>query len=705
MPYGVIILPMPRSPKRSSYPAVTLLMTVLVGMWFLVFAGRKLIPPGPPNRLAVESSDFLQAGSTQSIPWWPIGPEGLAEAKRLNKPLLILVSATWSLSGREIDRVALNDRDVVERMRQDFVCVRIDLTERREWASAYLPVQRAVIGFEPSFQIWFLDPDLRVFASAYRESPLQRLDVAFMVTTLRGARQRWLDIQSGPASAVAPGAEQASDHALLTESPAVDRIEFDYEVESARRGASPFGGFPVHQFQAVKPSVWRFLLMRGETELLRMSLDPVLLTPIVDWLDGGFFRLANGEDWKRPEFDKIARQNAEMLALLAQVHARRQDPLYRYLIGTTYNALVNGFGHKGLIRGYRLGDEEDDGRSRRSSFSVPFLRGGMTESRFDRSQRIWLAENLNLSPDRSPLMVPYVSDRTTFDEQRGKLEEMLGLLRASKKDIVPTYGSDEILDINAFVAARILEAGRIIDDEEMIKEGLRLRAQVTRFRVGTNDVVRSIRGDMFSVRCLTDYIAYADAALQDYCVSGNGTELADGAAVLGRALELYTDSESGLLDMSFFDYIKPVPPNITGPQLCDDFIESSSAMAIRVLYQYSVLYRGKEVGSRFRDAASTMVHRLATAAVRMGTRSAGYYCAAWQFERDRAALTVGKDDLRLVKQLSALAPSTAIIAPLRGELCAEIAVRGAGVYILDKGKVTGPMSVDAAAERLISLVD
>lgn len=680
-------------------------MTVLVGLWFLVYAGRKLIPPGPPNRLAVETSDYLQAGSTQSIPWWPIGSEALAESKRLNKPLLILVSATWSLSGREIDRVAFKDRDVVERMRQDFVCVRIDLTERREWASAYLPVQRAVIGFEPSFQIWFLDPDLKVFASAFRETPLQKLDVAFMISALRGARQRWLDIQSRTPNSIEPGEEQSMDHALLTKSPAVDRIDFDRQVESAGRGASPLGGFPVNQFQAVRPSVWRFLLMRGETEMLRATLDPVLLTPIVDWLDGGFFRIADGENWMRPEFDKIARQNAEMLALLAQVYTRRQDPLYLYVIRATYRALVNGFGSNGLIRGYRLGDEEEDGRSRRSSFSSPFLRGGLVEARFSRAERIWLAENLNLNPRDNPLMVPYVSNRKTFDEQCAKLETMLGLLRESKADVLPTYGSDEILDINAYVAARILEAGRILSDDEMIREGLRLRAQVTRFRVGTNDVVRSIKGDMFSVRCLTDYIAYADAALQDYCVSGNGTELADGAAVLDRALELYTDSESGLLDMSFFDYVKPVPANITGPQLCDDFIESSAAMAIRVLYQYSVLYRGKDLGKRFQESGSTMVRRLAMAAVKMGTRSAGYYCAAWQFERDRAALTVGKDDLRMVAQLSALAPSTAIIAPVRGDLCAEIASRGAGVYVLDKGSLSGPMSVEDAAERLNRLVD
>lgn len=679
-------------------------MTVLVGMWFLVFAGRKLIPPGPPNRLAAETSDYLQSGATQDIPWWPVGTEAFAEAKRLNKPLLILVSATWSLAGREVDRDALHDRDVVERMRQDFVCVRIDLTERREWASAYLPVQRAVIGFDPSFQIWFLDPDLRVFASAYRVDAGQRLDVAFMIATLRGARERWLEIQAGK-SQIPPGQEQDLDHRRLTESPAVERVDFDRQVVSAQRGASPLGGFPINQFQAVRPSVWRFLLMRGESELLRATLDPVLLTPIVDWLDGGFFRVADGEDWLRPEFDKIARQNAEMLALLALVYSRRQDPLYRYVITQTFEALVEGFGSNGLIRGYRLGDEQEDGRSLRSSFSIPFLRGGMSESRFSRAERAWLADNLNLDPQRNPLMVPYVASRATFDDQRGKLEEMLGLLRASKSDVLPTYGSDQILDINAFVAARILEAGRVLNDDAMKSAGLDLRARLARFRVGTNDVVRSIRGDMFSVRCLTDYIAYADAALQDYCVSGNGVELADGAAVLNRAIELYTDPVSGLLDMSFFDYLKPVPADITGPQLCDDFVESSAAMAIRVLYQYSVLYHGQEVGARFLDVADRMVGKLAMAASVMGTRAAGYYCAAWQVERNRAALTVGPDDVKLVGELSALAPATAVIAPVRGELRPDLAQRRPGVYVLDKGQILGPLTVDEAARRLNRLVN
>lgn len=692
---------MPRSVKRSAYPAVTLLMTALVLMGGAVYVGRRMIPPPEPNRLVSASSDYLLQGANQDIDWWPLSSEAFAEARRLDRPIFLLISAKWSFAGRQADREAFDNQEVVERLRKDFLCIRVDAAEMPEWLSAYLPVRRAIIGFEPSFQVWVLDPRLRVFATALREDPRQKMDYVFMIDRMRQARERWLQIRGKGPTPYNPGNEQREDLTILTRGPVLDRIDFDRHLLSLQRGVSAFGGFPVNRFQAVRANCWRFLLMMGETEFLRASLDPVLLTPIVDWLDGGFFRLADGEDWKLIEFDKLARQNAEMMALLAKVWTRRQDPLYRHVAEQTYAALAGGFAADGLVRGYRIGDEGEDGRSARDSFPLAFLRGGWAESRFSVSERRWLAENLGLEPRANPRMIPYLPSREVFDHDRARLEGMLEQLREAKEDVPEQFGGDRQLDVNGYVAARILETGRLLASETMIRRGLDLADQLTRFRAGTDEVRHSLRSDAGEHKGLIDYLAYADAALHAYLCTGATRVFQDGLAVLRRGLELYLD-EVGLPNASTYTGLQPIPEGIIAPNLCDDIIESSAAMTMRLLFAYGCIERGLDATrpSELLEQARNMMRRLGSAADAMGTRASGYFCAAKQIVQDRCAIVVGRDSVRLSRALSTMA-TTSVVAPLLVE--PDDGVRP-GIYIVRSSGLEGPLPPDDAARRLNDLM-
>lgn len=692
---------MPRSIKRSAYPAVTLVMIVLVGTWLLVRAGRHIIPPPPPNRLATEVSDYLQAGAYQTVPWYPIGSEAFAEARRRDRPIFLLVSSGWSATGRLADATVFTNPDVVDRLRMDFVCIRVDASERREWLSAFLPVSRATLGFEPGFQIWILDPERKLFDWALRENPEQKLDYAFMVTQLRETKRLWERLRTEGTGVVA-GTQQRADFVALTQSPPAEP-DFARHLLAIQRGASPEGGFPVNRFQTLRPSTWRFLMLIGESELLRATLEPVLFTPIVDWLDGGFFRLADGVDWKRVEFDKLARQNAEAMALLAAAWCRRQDPIYRFLVERTFECLQTGFREGGLVRGYRMGDEGPDKRSARNSFPVPFLRGGTSESRFSTAERTWLAEHLGLDPVSNPLMVPYLADRNTFDNRRKELEDYLERLRASKSDIPVRYGGARLLDVNAFVAARMFEAGRLLDDKRILDAADDLYGRLARFRAGLDDVVHSLESNRKGARSLVDYLAYADAAMQRHLAFGDLRSVETGARILRRAVELFTDRETGLPNFGLFEDLDPLPPDVRAPQLCDDTAESASGMAIRMLFQYGAVLRclpGRtDEGQAFRSTALDWTRRLAAPAAAMGTRASGYFCSAWMVSRDRFAVVTGVGALRLARRLSAMAP-TAFVAPLYGPLHERFAKPG--IYLWNRGAMQGPIGIDEAAARLTS---
>src|SRR5687768_3763819 len=51
-----------------------------------------LSPPAPmPNRLAQETSPYLQQHADNPVDWYPWGEEALAEAKRSGRPILLSI--------------------------------------------------------------------------------------------------------------------------------------------------------------------------------------------------------------------------------------------------------------------------------------------------------------------------------------------------------------------------------------------------------------------------------------------------------------------------------------------------------------------------------------------------------------------------------------------------------------------------------------
>src|SRR5690606_26472729 len=49
------------------------------------------VAPQMPNRLATETSPYLQQHADNPVDWYPWGEEALAEAKRTGKPILLSV--------------------------------------------------------------------------------------------------------------------------------------------------------------------------------------------------------------------------------------------------------------------------------------------------------------------------------------------------------------------------------------------------------------------------------------------------------------------------------------------------------------------------------------------------------------------------------------------------------------------------------------
>lgn len=696
---------MPQARRRTVYPAAIALTGVLMLIGIVTTLVRPHLPLDKPNRLLTEPGDYVQAGSHQRIDWYPLGPEAFTQARLRDRPLFVVIGDQWCLAARMADELAFRDSEVVERLNQDFVCVRVDTSIWPAWQGVFLPVTRGDLDFDPGFQIWVLDPRLRLIFSALRNDPNVRTDYRFILQAAKEARATWLRYQELDPDLGAPGAEQASDLAIMNLAPEAnpDFVAFN---ESIRKAIALEGGFPERNFQYPRPNAYRYLARMGETQALRASLDPLLRSCLVDWLDGGFFRVASSRDMARVEADQLAVANAEMAWCLALAWTKRRDPLYRELALRTFDTLVDRFSEDGYVRAYRIDQTRLNGRSVRAGFDVAELRAGWWTSTFDAADRRWLAEHLGLDPAENPQMVARLVDPEDYLRDPTPYNRMLDRLRKVKHGIEMQYGGERLADVNGFVSARLAQVARVFGDAARVRQASDLFDRLALFRSGADDIVHSDREGLAPKRWLGDYLGYADAALQDYLATGRLASIRKGRAVLMRALELFEDDDTGLIACELDSDLNPAPPDVRGPQIADDTQESSAAALIRILYGYSCLYRSLGVqedlatdGRYFLDSGTRAVRRLSSAALRLGVRGAGFFWSASALLEDRCAIVVGPDALEVANRLSALAPDS-FVAPAFGEIRPVLQGRGHGVYVIEHSVAKGPLTVEEAASRL-----
>jgi uncharacterized protein YyaL (SSP411 family) len=687
--------------QKPSFSVVTLVVVVLgmIGLGLRQLA--TLLPPPAPNRMEVETADFLRQGSRHAINWRPLSDEAFSEARRTDRPVLLLLGSVWSTEARRMDQMIFTDSEVQSFLARNFICVRVDLDESPQWRTAFLPVSRVRTAISSGFQLYYLDPQGRLYDFYSRRGVRPLTDALVFLDEFVSARNRYEEVRRGDGGILPAGKLQTNDLDILEQAPSMfpNREYFLQElidaIDPRHGGFARFG-------QSPRPLALSYLLAHGQIDSWRSATNAMLRSGIVDWLDGGFYRTAKSRDWTDIEFDKLALHNAELMQAIGMGGQMLNDAFCLRIAKNTFDALFDGFASEGWIVAARVGDDDRRGRSAYASFSVQELRRYGGTGLLTRDETDLARDFFGLTVEENPQMVMRVLDPAEFADPR--FDPLIKKLRESRKARPAPYSKVPYANVNFGVVAAALHSARIWNDQERIARAERFLEQLEPF-LSANDVTHRMPQQVGDRPLLPDYLNASEAFLEHYLATGRVDSLERGLAILRRARTLFVEDGEWLLAMHRSEGLGPEGTDV--PEIIDMPTESATARVIRLLGMYGRLLRGGNyapLARQFTEEALELSARYGSLVPDMGVTAAGIMSAASGVLDERHAIVVGEYAVDEARRLSSRLP-TRFVAPAFGLVREDIQRRGAGVYVVEGGDVVGPLSVEEAVNRLPVFID
>jgi uncharacterized protein YyaL (SSP411 family) len=315
------------------------------------------------NRLAEETSPYLQQHAHNPVDWYPWGPEALARAQTEQKPILVSIGYAACHWCHVMERESFENEAVAAVMNTHFVCIKVDREERPDVDQIYMDALHAM-GLQGGWPLnVFLTADAKPF---YGGTYFPKGNWVKLLTNigeayagehraeLEQSAERFMEV-IGTSELAKYGAHnrnsaQAADYSALeaigvapeTGPAGVSEEEFKLLVynlgvqfDRERGGMNRAPKFPM-------PSIWRFLLRAHAISGSRVVLDQAVLTlremawgGIYDQAHGGFARYSVDGEWLAPHFEKMLYDNGQLVSLYSEAFQLTQDELFREVVYDT----------------------------------------------------------------------------------------------------------------------------------------------------------------------------------------------------------------------------------------------------------------------------------------------------------------------------------------------------------------------------------
>ena len=317
-----------------------------------------------PNRLAQETSPYLQQHAGNPVDWYAWGEQALQAAREQDKPILLSIGYSACHWCHVMAHESFEDAEVAALMNRHFINIKVDREERPDLDQIYQLAQQMISQRSGGWPLtMFLTPAQEPFfgGTYFPKTPryglpgfadlLQRVAQFYRAERAQIARQ---------GEAIVAGFERMqpatpAHHSEFSGAPidlALGNMAASYDARYGGFGAAPkfphptdlelclrrhaLGGAPPDAGGVEGGASGTAAAQQGDP--LRMAiytLGRMAVGGIYDQLGGGFCRYSVDAYWLIPHFEKMLYDNGPLLACYSDAWALTRDPLFAEVVEET----------------------------------------------------------------------------------------------------------------------------------------------------------------------------------------------------------------------------------------------------------------------------------------------------------------------------------------------------------------------------------
>ena len=306
-----------------------------------------------PNRLGSETSPYLLQHKDNPVDWYPWGPEAMAAAALLDKPVLLSVGYSACHWCHVMERESFEDPQIAGLMNELFVNIKVDREERPDVDSVYMAAVQAMTGHGGWPMTVFLTPEGRPFYGGTYYPPEDRGGLPSFPRVLHSVAQAYrtrrgdllsnssrvighIQAQSEPRGSAGPLDHELLDHGFMGMVHDADRTNGGFGMQPK---------FPqpmVHEFLL---RYWKATNSADGLGVVKTTLEKMARGGIFDQVGGGFHRYSTDSVWLVPHFEKMLYDNALLAVLYLHGWQATGEPLFREVVEKTLEYVLKEMTH------------------------------------------------------------------------------------------------------------------------------------------------------------------------------------------------------------------------------------------------------------------------------------------------------------------------------------------------------------------------
>jgi uncharacterized protein YyaL (SSP411 family) len=298
-----------------------------------------------PNRLANETSPYLQQHADNPVDWHAWNPDTLRLAREQDKPILLSIGYSACHWCHVMAHESFEDINVAAVMKEHFIHLKVDREERPDLDQVYQTAHHLLTRRHGGWPLtMFLSPDGTPFFGGTYFPKEARYNLPAFPELLERVAEVYHDQRGELAT---QGEHLIAALAGMLPEPGRADVEMNEQplslavkqhLENFDTVNGGFGGAPKFLHPAELDLLLRRSRVTGNAQAahaVHFTLQQMAQGGLYDQLGGGFCRYSVDERWDIPHFEKMLYDNGLLLGLYCDAWQSSQNPLFARVVEQT----------------------------------------------------------------------------------------------------------------------------------------------------------------------------------------------------------------------------------------------------------------------------------------------------------------------------------------------------------------------------------